>query len=152
MGSIPEGSNIDSRELLRQSALQKKCGTCRNCTVKPPEVELAQRALPIGMCAPGVHCLGGAVRGTCTALGVMVESTDLGPNMKCGGRQYVAGGPSVLGTVTPADQARGAQAYGSFSSIPAAPAALDSTDGTWVALAAVAAIPGISWLVDRLRR
>lgn len=152
MASISEGSNIDSRELLRRSALQKKCGTCRNFVVKPPEVELAQRALPIGMCAPGVHCLGGAVRGTCSALGVMVESTDLGRQMKCGGRLYVKDGPSVLGTVTPADQARGAQTYGSFSRMGGAAQGPESTNGTWVALAAVAVLPGISWLVDRFRR
>ena len=150
MPSIPEGSNLDSMELLARSARQKKCGTCKNFAVKPPEVELARRALPIGMCAPGVHCLGGAVRGTCTALGTMAESTDLGSKMQCGGRQYVRGGPSVLGTATPAMVARGAVVYGSASRAPVPTEG--NTDGTWFAVAAVAALPGIAWLIERVRR
>lgn len=82
---------------FRSTGQEAKCGTCKNMIVKPPEVELARYALPIGACAPGVHCLGGAVRGMCRPLGTMVESTDMVPRTKCGGRLYVAGGPSIRG-------------------------------------------------------
>ena len=94
MGGIPEGFD-PSR--VRSSGREQKCGTCKNFTVKPPEVELARYALPIGACAPGVHCLGGAVRGMCQAKGVLTESTNMVPNVPCGGASYVAGGPSIMG-------------------------------------------------------
>jgi len=151
MAVVSEGSNHDSRKLLRQSAALKKCGTCKNFTVKPPEIELAKHAMPIEACGPGIHCLGGAVRGTCTALGVMTESTKVVPNVPCGGRQYVAGGPSMMGAMTPALASRGATAVGSFSRMGAEPAPVSSMDGTVLAIAAVAAIPGIRWLVNRFR-
>lgn len=82
---------------VRSTGQERKCGTCQNFIVKPPEVELAKYALPIGACAPGVHCLGGAVRGMCNAMGELAESTAMVPNTICGGKSYVPGGPTIRG-------------------------------------------------------
>ena len=79
----------------------------------------------------------------------MAESTDMGPKMQCGGRQYVAGGPTILGMATPADEARGVTSYGSMSRAPSKPA--EAGNGAWVALGAVAALTGLKWLVEKVR-
>jgi hypothetical protein len=94
MAVVPEGFDTSR---VKSTGKERKCGTCKNFTVKPPEVELARYALPIGACGPGIHCLGGAVRGMCQAKGVLTESTNMVPNVPCGGSSYVPGGPSVMG-------------------------------------------------------
>jgi hypothetical protein len=94
MAVVPDG--FDTSKVV-STGRERKCGTCRNFVVKPPEVELAKYALPIGACGPGIHCLGGAVRGTCSAIGVMAESTNMAVRAPCAGHRYLPGGPTVLG-------------------------------------------------------
>lgn len=81
---------------------KKKCGNCIFFRVRPPEVELAKHALHVGECAPGVHCMGGQVRGTCDK---WAERMEMGLPMPWGDQAMVestfvcrlwqAGGPSV---------------------------------------------------------
>jgi hypothetical protein len=142
---------------IRSTGRERKCGTCRNMTVKPPEVELAKYALPIGACAPGVKCLGGAVRGMCQALGVMVESTSMVPNVPCQGRSYVPGGPSIHGTEGMDEQTRAAVMglSGSMNTGGAARAGGQIIDDGAAAIAlafvGVLAGPAMKWALDRVR-
>jgi hypothetical protein len=69
---------------------ERKCGTCQNFAVRPPEVGLARVAKPMSACGPGQYCYGGPVRGRCTYWNRMAESTQV-----CD--KYMPGGPSVIG-------------------------------------------------------
>jgi len=135
MPSLADDQDFNSQDLLKASGRQKKCGTCRNMVVRPTEVEVAQFALPASACGPGVPCLGGAVRGRCSAMNVQVESTMLVPNVPCEGRSYVAGGPSIRGQ-------EHQQPEGSFArhGSRARPSFGSQTNGTWFVVAAVALV------------
>lgn len=132
----------DKMQQAHEASLERKCGTCRFFVVRPPEVEIARIARPMGMCQPGSHCSGGPIRGTCMkwrergAATPQMESTQLCP-------LYQPGGPTVMGM-----QAAGSFQRDEVAAAAAAKAEIGS-DGALLTLGVVGVLAAAGLWINR---